>query len=210
MKNIQLSKNFYLYELIYSEALKKYLPVNKDQIEVLKKLCNYLLQPIRDYINYPIHINSGFRDWKTLITLKEEGYQASYTSDHLIPGKIITNAEFQKYFNSSIQKYKLTASKIFPNIINPFASGAADFIIPKFSKQDMYKLFIELKDRLKDYYNQIIFYPESNTGFIHISLDRALVYPFQMKSSKPICFSLNRQYISFEEGNEYVKKILKI
>ena len=60
------SLNFTLEELIESQAGRRlkieeqFLPSDAVK-ENLKKLCIYLLQPIRDGIGKPIHINSGYR-----------------------------------------------------------------------------------------------------------------------------------------------------
>lgn len=61
---MQLTKHFSLEELTFSEtALRRNLDntPNESEIVNLKKLCEKVLEPIREQINLPIHINSGFR-----------------------------------------------------------------------------------------------------------------------------------------------------
>lgn len=61
----RLTKNFTLNEFTYSStAVKrniKNIP-NEEEYENIKCLCENLLQPLRDKINKPISINSGFRN----------------------------------------------------------------------------------------------------------------------------------------------------
>lgn len=59
-----LSKSFTLEEFTKSHTadvnkIENY--PDKDSLENLKQLCKYVLQPIRDTINIPIHITSGYR-----------------------------------------------------------------------------------------------------------------------------------------------------
>lgn len=60
----QITKNFTLSELIYSETANK-LNINNmpspEEYECLKYLCENILQPLRDQLNKPILINSGYR-----------------------------------------------------------------------------------------------------------------------------------------------------
>jgi len=62
---MKLSKNFSLNELTYSSTAN-YHKVNNTpdrwELENLKKLCNEVLQPIRDKWDDSIFINSGFRN----------------------------------------------------------------------------------------------------------------------------------------------------
>ena len=61
---MQLTKNFTLEELTKSSTADRLHIDNKPdetQLRKLKELCENVLQPIRDKINKPIYINSGFR-----------------------------------------------------------------------------------------------------------------------------------------------------
>ena len=62
--DIQLSKNFMLSELVHSEIAYYNNLRNEPTPEAFCALCNLVsctLQPLRDYLNEPITINSGYR-----------------------------------------------------------------------------------------------------------------------------------------------------
>lgn len=64
MKDMKLSKNFSLYELVHSTtAEKKGIPNTFDDkiVDNLERLCKEILQPIRDEYGYEVVINSGYR-----------------------------------------------------------------------------------------------------------------------------------------------------
>ena len=60
-----LSKNFTLEEFIRSSTAERMgidnVPKDEEVIENMKALCLEVLQPLRDYVGAPIHINSGYR-----------------------------------------------------------------------------------------------------------------------------------------------------
>ena len=61
---MKLTTNFSLAEMIASQtAARKGIPNNPTpgQIENLKKLCESVLQPIRNHYDAPVIISSGFR-----------------------------------------------------------------------------------------------------------------------------------------------------
>jgi hypothetical protein len=64
--NKKLSKNFSLYELLVSETAarfsfdEQYEPSEK-VISNLDALCKNILQPLRDSLKTPLHVNSGYR-----------------------------------------------------------------------------------------------------------------------------------------------------
>ena len=66
---MKLSKNFTLRELIRSSTAERMgidnRPKTKEEekkvIENLRNLCLEVLQPLRDYVGAPVHINSGYR-----------------------------------------------------------------------------------------------------------------------------------------------------
>lgn len=63
-KDERLSKNFQLGEFIESDTAKRKgidNTPNEEIIENIRLLVTSLLQPIRDRISYPFHINSGYR-----------------------------------------------------------------------------------------------------------------------------------------------------
>lgn len=64
MKNEKLSENFYLEEFTRSEMAEKLCIINEPgekEIEALRVLVNRTIQPLRDKLGIPIHINSGYR-----------------------------------------------------------------------------------------------------------------------------------------------------
>ena len=60
-----LSKNFALEEFIRSRTAERMgidnVPKDEKVIENLRNLCLEVLQPLRDYVGAPVHINSGYR-----------------------------------------------------------------------------------------------------------------------------------------------------
>ena len=61
---MRLSKNFSLKELIRSEtATRKNINnnPNEDNIENLQRLCDHVLQPVRDHFGKVVSVSSGFR-----------------------------------------------------------------------------------------------------------------------------------------------------
>ena len=62
---MKLSKNFTLEELIHSNTAERMgidnVPKDEKVVENLRSLCLEVLQPLRDYVGAPVHINSGYR-----------------------------------------------------------------------------------------------------------------------------------------------------
>ena len=62
---MKLSENFTLEELIRSNAAERMgfdnVPKDEKVVENLRSLCLEVLQPLRDYVGAPVHINSGYR-----------------------------------------------------------------------------------------------------------------------------------------------------
>lgn len=79
---MQLTEHFSLSELTYSNIARqkgfKNEP-NESQIENLKLLCEYILEPIRAKLNTPLYISSGFRSEKI-----NDFAGGSKTSQHLL------------------------------------------------------------------------------------------------------------------------------
>lgn len=64
--NRQLSKNFSIRELIVSETAARFNFTEQYEpptavIKNLEQLCIKILQPLRESLKYPIHVNSGYR-----------------------------------------------------------------------------------------------------------------------------------------------------
>ena len=63
---MKLSNNFYLDEFIISQVAERHgyrNEPNEKQIKNLRLLCVNVLQPLREIIDVPIFINSGFRSF---------------------------------------------------------------------------------------------------------------------------------------------------
>ena len=62
---MKLSKNFALEEFIRSSTAERMgidnVPKDEEVIKNLRNLCLEILQPLRDYVGAPVHINSGYR-----------------------------------------------------------------------------------------------------------------------------------------------------
>ena len=61
---MQLTEHFTLEEMTYSDTARKYNLKNNPTQEVidrLKNVCLYVLEPLREALGRPIHINSGYR-----------------------------------------------------------------------------------------------------------------------------------------------------
>lgn len=64
--DVKLTNNFYLKEFVISQVAVRHgyrNEPNEKQIENLRLLCVNVLQPLREIINVPIFINSGFRSF---------------------------------------------------------------------------------------------------------------------------------------------------
>ena len=96
-KRLKLTANFSLWEFIYSEDAIKYglmdkqLSISEKEILNLKRLCQNVLQPLRNELKLPIRINSGYRSLEL-----NEKIKGANNSDHLygkaadiyIPGRM--------------------------------------------------------------------------------------------------------------------------
>lgn len=62
---MKLSKNFTLEEFISSSTAERMgidnVPKDEEVIKNLRNLCLETLQPLRDHVGAPVHINSGYR-----------------------------------------------------------------------------------------------------------------------------------------------------
>lgn len=63
-RNYRLSENFTLLELLHTDIssfMPAQLDVSEKELLNLKRLCDNILQPLRDHIAEPITVTSGFR-----------------------------------------------------------------------------------------------------------------------------------------------------
>lgn len=78
--NMYLTPNFTLSEMLYSDTAIKLGIENTatdDIVIKLKILCENVLQPVRNYFNKPVIINSGYRN-----PILNEAVKGSKTSQH--------------------------------------------------------------------------------------------------------------------------------
>jgi zinc D-Ala-D-Ala carboxypeptidase len=66
IQNRALSKNFSLREMLVSETAARFNFTEQYEpppavVKNLEQLCLKILQPLRDSLKYPIHVNSGYR-----------------------------------------------------------------------------------------------------------------------------------------------------
>ena len=84
---MQLSEHFSMKEMLHSETALKYgfknEPETPEEAEEVKKnlvaICNQILEPLREYMQQPIYINSAYRCKK----LNKILHSSSPTSQHL-------------------------------------------------------------------------------------------------------------------------------
>ena len=101
----KLSASFYLDEFTISQEAERHgykNEPNEKQIENLKLLCVNVLQPLREIINVPIFINSGFRSFNV-----NAAVGGKFNSQHL-EGKaadfIVHSLDLVDVFNIILQK----------------------------------------------------------------------------------------------------------
>jgi len=96
-RRIKLSGNFSLWEFVYSEDAIKYglmdkqLSISEKEILNLKRLCQNVLQPIRNELKLPIRINSGYRSKELNDKIKgaiNSDHMQGKAADIYIPGKM--------------------------------------------------------------------------------------------------------------------------
>ncbi|MCX6170017.1 MAG: D-Ala-D-Ala carboxypeptidase family metallohydrolase [Ignavibacteriales bacterium] len=103
--DIKLTNNFYLKEFVISQEAERHgykNEPNEKQIENLRLLCVNVLQPLREIIDVPIFINSGFRSFDV-----NTAVGGKFNSQHL-EGKaadfIIPSLKLVDVFNIVLQK----------------------------------------------------------------------------------------------------------
>lgn len=77
-----LSPHFTLEELTYSETASRWGLVNEPlpaHVDNLRRLCESLLEPARELLGVPLHINSGFRS-----TALNAAVRGAHSSAHLV------------------------------------------------------------------------------------------------------------------------------
>ena len=102
---LRLSASFYLDEFTISQEAERHgykNEPNEKQIENLKLICVNVLQPLREIINAPIFINSGFRSFDV-----NAAVGGRFNSQHL-EGKaadfVVPSMNLDDVFNIILQK----------------------------------------------------------------------------------------------------------
>lgn len=167
---MKLSKNFSHGEF----TRKKWENLPKTKQYLLRRLCAYVLQPIRDTLG-SVRITSGVRTQNDYNRLKKAGYHPSATSDHNYGNLAIITPSNRKY-------------KIFGANYN-YSVGAADIQIVNFSTWAAFEIICQMNKKGDIDAGQII-YEKSKNGseWIHISNSPKAVYDTlfcnQMKLNK--------------------------
>lgn len=117
--SLQLSKNFNLNELIKSDtALRKGIENSPSNAVIvnLTALVNNVLQPIRDYYNKPVKINSGYRSPELNALIG-----GSKTSDHCFG--YAADIEISTISNPDLAKWILNNLKFTQVILEFYTQG---------------------------------------------------------------------------------------
>ena len=105
---MNLSKNFTLKELTKSDTAVRLGIANEpnsDQIEKLKKLCEKLLQPVRDHFG-PVTITSGFRSPELCVKIGSSvnsQHANAEAVDFEVPG--VDNADVAYWIKDNIDEW---------------------------------------------------------------------------------------------------------
>jgi len=116
--NRPLTKNFWLHEMLVSQTAarlgftEQFEPSDK-VVENLELLCVNILQPLRDAIRTPVHVNSGYRSLRTNISIG-----GASRSQHLI-GQAADIEDF-KNGNEFLLRKIVELRLPFDQIINEF------------------------------------------------------------------------------------------
>ena len=96
-KQIRLSLNFTLWEFLYSESAIKYglmeeqLNISEGEILNLKRLCENVLQPLRNEMHVSIKVNSGYLSKALNVKIggaPNSEHMNGKAADIYIPGKM--------------------------------------------------------------------------------------------------------------------------
>lgn len=118
-KRLKLSFNFTLWEFLYSDEAIKYglmdkqLSISEKEILNLKRLCENVLQPLRQELKLPIKINSGYRSIELNEKIggqKNSEHLQGKAADIYIPGRMDMAFSFIKNrcnYNQLINEHNL-------------------------------------------------------------------------------------------------------
>jgi len=103
---MKLSDNFSLAELIKSQTAERCNIDNnpdKEHIVSLEKLCDNILQPVRDYFQKPVMISSGYRSpelSQKIGSSSRSQHCKGQAADFEIPG--VSNKELADFINDNL------------------------------------------------------------------------------------------------------------
>jgi hypothetical protein len=158
LQGIKLSEHFRANEIFYSIrhnliTLSNNAKIQKAQFLLAERLCQDLLEDIRDF--------SVRRDYKAKLYIiggcrNKEVHQKMYSTNWIAPSINSDHSYLNDYYSLGV--------------------GAIDFIIPGFKKKEMEWLFNQIVDYFdSSQYGQVIFYPDSDSKFIHISNSKTIL-----------------------------------
>lgn len=140
---MKLSRNFSLEELTHSSTADARGIVNypdNQSIQNLKKLCNDVLQPIRDKYGKPIYITSGYRN-----PALNRAVDGSQTSQHLtgsaVDIDVANNRELWDVIVSMIRSGEITVGQLIWEKGNSIAPSWIHISLPTpYKKNQILKL----------------------------------------------------------------------
>ena len=103
---MKLSNNFSLKELVVSQTAERNgisNNPNEDQIESLRRLCENILQPVRDHYGKPVTVSSGFRSPELCVRIGSSinsQHAKGQAADFEIFG--VSNAELAKWISKNL------------------------------------------------------------------------------------------------------------
>ena len=103
---MRLSANFTLAELVKSQTAERCGIDNnpdKEHIQSLQKLCDNILQPVRDYFQKPVTISSGYRSpelSQKIGSSSRSQHCKGQAADFEVPG--VSNKELADFINENL------------------------------------------------------------------------------------------------------------
>ena len=103
---MKLTDNFTLAELTKSQTAERCGIDNnpdKEHIENLQRLCNHILQPVRDYFQKPVTISSGYRSpelSQKIGSSSRSQHCKGEAADFEVPG--VSNKELADFINENL------------------------------------------------------------------------------------------------------------
>ena len=185
LQAVKFSEHFRASEIFYSVrhnivTLSENTKVQKAQFLLAKELCENLLEDIREIAQN--------RNWKATL--------------YIIGGCRNKETHLKMYSTNWISP-SITSDHSYMNDYYPLGVGAVDFIIPGFKKEEMKWLFEQIVEHFdSSQYGQVIFYPDSQSKFIHISNPKTILAKVGENAKLT---EANKQLI-YKDGKYYAKE----